>query len=42
MAQTAKPVKLELPTVEAFDAYIRQAEAQMEHALDGSIPFLWC
>src|SRR5512142_2488141 len=42
MAQPAKSVKLQPPTVEAFDAYIRQAEAQMEHALDGTRPFLWC
>ena len=42
MAQTAKPVKLQPPTIEAFDAYITQAETQMEHALDGSSPFLWC
>ncbi len=42
MAQPAKSVKLQPPTVEAFDAYIRQAEVQMEHALDGAGPFLWC
>lgn len=42
MAQTAKPVTLQPATVEAFDAYIRQAEAQMEQTLDGSSPFLWC
>ncbi len=42
MAQTARPVKLQPPTVEAFDSYIRQAEAQMEHSLDASSPFLWC
>ena len=42
MAQPAKSVKLQPPTVEAFDAYIRQAEAQMERALDGTRPFLWC
>lgn len=42
MAQTAKPVKLQPPTIEAFDAYVAQAEAQMEHALEPSSPFLWC
>ena len=42
MAQNAKPVTLQPATVEAFDGYIRQAEAQMEQTLDGSSPFLWC
>lgn len=42
MAQTVKPVKLERPTIEAFEAYIARAEAQMEQALDGRRPFLWC
>lgn len=41
MPQTAKPVQLKPQTVEAFDAYIREAEAGMEQALQGSGPFLW-
>ncbi len=39
MAQTTKPVNLQPSKVEAFDAYIRQPEEQMEHALKGSSPF---
>lgn len=42
MAQTVKPVNLELPTIEAFEAYIARAEAQLEQALDERKPFLWC
>jgi hypothetical protein len=41
MAQTAKPVQLKSSTLEAFNAYIREAEAGMEATLDGSGPFLW-
>ncbi len=41
MAQTAKPVQLKPQTVEAFDAYIREAETGMEQALQGSGPILW-
>src|SRR5438270_8223753 len=41
MAQTAKPVELKREAVEAFEAYIRDAEAEMERTLDGSTPFLW-
>jgi hypothetical protein len=41
MAQTAKPVQLNPQTLEAFDAYIRQAETGMEQTLHGSELFLW-
>jgi hypothetical protein len=41
MAQTAKPVQLNPRTLEAFDAYIHQAETEMEQTLRGSGPFLW-
>jgi len=41
MAETAKPVRLKPCTVEAFDGYIREAEAGMEPTLTGSGPFLW-
>ena len=41
MAQTAKREQLKPRTVEAFDAYIRTAETEMERALYGSRPFLW-
>ncbi|MGO9270856.1 MAG: hypothetical protein ACLQOO_11485 [Terriglobia bacterium] len=41
MAQTAKPVQLKSSTLEAFAAYIHEAEAGMEATLDGSGPFLW-
>jgi hypothetical protein len=41
MAQTAKPVQLKPSTLEAFDAYIHEAEAGMEATLDGNRPFLW-
>jgi len=41
MAQTPKPVQLKPQTVEAFDEYIREAEAGMAQALHGSGPFLW-
>jgi len=40
MAQTAKPVQLKPQTVEAFGAYIRDAEAAMEQTLSGGM-FLW-
>ena len=40
MAQTAKPVQLKAQTVQAFEAYIREAEAGMEQTLKGS-SFLW-
>jgi hypothetical protein len=41
MVQTAKPVQLKPQTVEAFDEYIREAEAGMEQPLHGTSPFLW-
>ena len=41
MAQTSKPVQLKPQTVEAFHAYIRQAEAEMEQALGSNSSFLW-
>jgi hypothetical protein len=41
MAETAKPVQLKPATVQAFDAYIHEAEAEMEQTLDGKGPFLW-
>jgi len=41
MPQTAKTVQLKPATVEAFDGYIRGAEAEMEPTLSGSAPFLW-
>jgi hypothetical protein len=41
MADTVKPVQLRPSTVQAFDLYIREAEAGMEQTLDGSGPFLW-
>lgn len=41
MAQTAKPVSLEPQTLNAFEAYIRQAETEMEQTLRGNAAFLW-
>ena len=41
MPQTAKPVQLDPRTLEAFDAYIHQAEAEMDLTLRESGPFLW-
>jgi hypothetical protein len=41
MAETAKPVQLKPQTVDAFDAYIRQAEAAMEQTMQPDSPFLW-
>jgi len=40
MAETATPIRLKAETVEAFDAYIRNAEAEMERDLNRG-PFLW-
>jgi hypothetical protein len=42
MAQTAKPVQLNARTLEALDAYIHQAETEMEKTLHGTGQFLWC
>lgn len=41
MAQTAKPVQLNAPTLQAFEAYIHQAETEMEKTLPGVGRFLW-
>jgi hypothetical protein len=41
MAQTAKHVVLNPRTLQAFDAYIRQVETEMEQTLHVSGPFLW-
>jgi len=41
MAQAAKPVQLKPQTLQAFDEYIRQAEAGMEKTLHDSGNFLW-
>src|SRR6201993_2948104 len=41
MVQTVKRVQLEPRTLQAFDAYIRQAETEMEQTLHGSAAFLW-
>jgi len=41
MAQTVKPVQLDPRTLEAFGAYIREAETEMERTLHRSAAFLW-
>ncbi len=41
MAQSAKPTRLEPQTLRAFEAYIREAEAEMKHTFRGSGSFLW-
>lgn len=41
MAKTADPVQLKHQTTAAFEAYVREAEAQMTPGLEGSEPFLW-
>ena len=41
MSQRPEPVKLTPQTTEAFQAYIREAEAKMPPRQDGSEPFLW-
>jgi hypothetical protein len=41
MAQIDKPVQLNARTLEAFDAYIHDAEMEMEQTLRGRGPFLW-
>jgi hypothetical protein len=41
MAQTVKPVTLNPQTLEAFDAYILEAEREMEQTSHGTAPFLW-
>ena len=41
MAETVKSVQLSSLTLQAFDAYIREAEVGMEQTLRESGPFLW-
>jgi len=41
MALTVKPVQLNPKTLEAFDAFIRNSETEMEQSLHGSGSFLW-
>jgi hypothetical protein len=41
MVRTVKPVQLNPSTLHAFDAYIHNAEAEMEKSLHGSGSFLW-
>jgi hypothetical protein len=41
MAQAAEPVQLKHQTSDAFEAYVREAEAKMTSSLEGSEPFLW-
>lgn len=41
MAQAVKPVQLKPQTLEAFDAYIREAETAAEQAMRAGGPFLW-
>ena len=41
MVLTVKPVQLNPKTLEAFDPYIHNAEAEMEQSLHGSGSFLW-
>ncbi len=41
MAQAANVVQLKPRTLQAFVAYVREAEAAMEPALRGDRPFLW-
>jgi len=41
MAQTANIVQLKPRTLQAFETYIRDAEAAIEPALRGARPFLW-
>ncbi len=41
MVSTAKPVQLSAKTLEAFDAYIHDAEAEMDRSLHGGGSFLW-
>jgi hypothetical protein len=41
MSQTANVVQLKPRTLQAFETYIRDAEAAMQRALSGEGPFLW-
>jgi hypothetical protein len=40
-SQKVQKVGLKAETLQAFDEYIREAEATMEQTLNGSAPFLW-
>ena len=41
MAQVVSVVRLKHKTLDAFESYIREAEAGMQPALEGDEPFLW-
>jgi hypothetical protein len=41
MAQTANVGRLKPETKQGFDAYVREAEAEMDQTLRGNGPFLW-
>jgi len=41
MAETADLVQLKQSTTDAFEAYIRKAEAEMTPRIEGNGPFLW-
>lgn len=41
MTQTVSVVQLKQETLEAFQSYVREAEARMKPTLNGSEPFLW-
>ena len=41
MSQTVQPVRLKPSTVEAFEGYVREAEAAMKQTLSERGPFLW-
>ena len=41
MAQTANVVQLKPRTLQAFEDYIRDAEAAMQPSLKGASAFLW-
>jgi hypothetical protein len=41
MAQSVSVVQLKQETLDAFQTYIKEAEAAMQPSLDGSAPFLW-
>lgn len=42
MAQTVSQVGLREETLKKFEAYIRNAEAEMERTVRGDQPFMWC
>jgi hypothetical protein len=41
MSQTAQNAQLKPETLQAFEAYIREAEVAMEQTMNGGAPFLW-